>query len=159
MTKTLQTIPKHMSCCANCKHWHSRSYIHCQHSGPFGGNIPHDPGCTFTPRNKDIEAAINLEKVKAEKHLVAKLSNKENPRTLVREEYDTSPMRLVVSQVDRHEIEAKTPKSTWEFYKSEFSDEDVERIKVGVTIVYASGVRFFSDGMKEHFRQFSVEAP
>ena len=34
-------------CCWNCKHWHVRECIHCQCSGPWGGDIQGDPRCTF----------------------------------------------------------------------------------------------------------------
>ena len=33
--------------CFNCRHWHKKEYIHCQHSGPWGGDISNDPNCTF----------------------------------------------------------------------------------------------------------------
>ena len=33
--------------CYNCKHWHKKEYNHCQHSGPWGGDIAGDPNCTF----------------------------------------------------------------------------------------------------------------
>lgn len=36
-----------MRCCWNCKNWHVREYIHCKHSGPWGGDIQGDPRCTF----------------------------------------------------------------------------------------------------------------
>ena len=36
-------------CCGNCKHWHVREYIHCQCSGPWGGDIQGDQDCTFEP--------------------------------------------------------------------------------------------------------------
>lgn len=39
-------------CCFNCKHWHVREYIHCQCSGPWGGDIPGDPQCTFEPATR-----------------------------------------------------------------------------------------------------------
>jgi len=39
-------------CCYNCDHWHKRDYIHCQHSGPFGGDIENDPKCTFEKEDK-----------------------------------------------------------------------------------------------------------
>ena len=39
--------PKDMRCCANCKHWHIKEYIHCQCSGPWGGDIQGDQMCTF----------------------------------------------------------------------------------------------------------------
>lgn len=42
--------PEDCKCCFNCKHWHKREYIHCQHSGPWGGNLTHDKNCVFTPR-------------------------------------------------------------------------------------------------------------
>lgn len=39
---------KDCKCCFNCKHWHIKEYIHCQCSGPWGGNIRHDENCVFT---------------------------------------------------------------------------------------------------------------
>ncbi len=39
-------------CCWNCKHWHAREYIHCQCSGPWGGDIQGDPRCTFEPATR-----------------------------------------------------------------------------------------------------------
>ena len=40
-------IPAQTRCCANCEHWRKRKYIHCQHSGPWGGDISGDKNCTF----------------------------------------------------------------------------------------------------------------
>ena len=39
--------PADLRCCANCAHWHKKEYIHCQCSGPWGGNIFGDKNCTF----------------------------------------------------------------------------------------------------------------
>lgn len=39
--------PRDMRCCSNCLHWHLADYIHCQCSGPWGGDIKGDPRCTF----------------------------------------------------------------------------------------------------------------
>ena len=33
--------------CYNCEHWRKKKYNHCQHSGPWGGDITGDPNCTF----------------------------------------------------------------------------------------------------------------
>lgn len=44
-------------CCANCKHWHRRRYIHCQCSGPWGGDIKGDPRCTFEPKKRRARSA------------------------------------------------------------------------------------------------------
>lgn len=41
-----------MRCCWNCKHWHKRDYTHCQHSGPWGGDIQGDARCTFEPAKR-----------------------------------------------------------------------------------------------------------
>lgn len=45
-------------CCYNCKHWHRRKYIHCQHSGPWGGDIVGDKRCTFEQKAGAQNAAI-----------------------------------------------------------------------------------------------------
>jgi len=42
--------PADLRCCANCAHWHKKEYIHCQCSGPWGGNIFGDKNCTFRAR-------------------------------------------------------------------------------------------------------------
>ncbi len=39
--------PPALKCCYNCKHWKKKAYLHCQCSGPWGGNLPHDKKCTF----------------------------------------------------------------------------------------------------------------
>ena len=44
-------------CCYNCQHWHKRDHIHCQHSGPFGGDIEDDPNCNFETKQQ----ALNFE--------------------------------------------------------------------------------------------------
>lgn len=41
------TPPMELRCCANCAHWHKKQYIHCQCSGPWGGDIRGDKNCTF----------------------------------------------------------------------------------------------------------------
>ena len=43
----LEPPPADLRCCANCAHWHKKEYIHCQCSGPWGGNIFGDKNCTF----------------------------------------------------------------------------------------------------------------
>jgi len=42
--------PADLRCCANCTHWHKKEYIHCQCSGPWGGDIVGDKKCTFMAR-------------------------------------------------------------------------------------------------------------
>ena len=42
--------PADLRCCANCAHWHKKEYIHCQCSGPWGGDIFGDKNCTFRAR-------------------------------------------------------------------------------------------------------------
>lgn len=39
--------PKELRCCYNCVHRRVKAYIHCQCSGPYGGDIANDPMCTF----------------------------------------------------------------------------------------------------------------
>ena len=48
-TNTTRVVPPpaDVRYCSNCRRWHRRDYIHCQHSGPWGGDIPNDPRCTF----------------------------------------------------------------------------------------------------------------
>ena len=43
--------PADLRCCANCAHWHKKEYIHCQCSGPWGGNVFGDKNCTFRARS------------------------------------------------------------------------------------------------------------
>ena len=43
----LTNIEGDLRCCANCAHWHKKEYIHCQCSGPWGGDIFGDKNCTF----------------------------------------------------------------------------------------------------------------
>ena len=33
--------------CGNCLHWKVKDYIHCKHSGEWGGNIQGDKNCTW----------------------------------------------------------------------------------------------------------------
>lgn len=50
-----QKLPPHdVRCCANCVYWHKKEYIHCQCSGPWGGDIYGDKNCTFIKRNRKI---------------------------------------------------------------------------------------------------------
>jgi hypothetical protein len=60
-----RTPPPEARCCANCRHWHKREYIHCMCSGPWGGDIPGDPRCTFTPAGAG-EVLLVLGKVQNE---------------------------------------------------------------------------------------------
>lgn len=85
--------------------------------------------------------------------------NDKNVRSLVKEVFDTLPRDFTVSAINGLEVEAKDTKSTWEFYTYEFSTPDQARLKVGTVIRFALGHRIFSDGMMEHFRQFSVVTP
>lgn len=48
--------PKHLRCCANCKHWHVKNYIHCMHSGPWGGDLYDDPHCRFERKLHPLSA-------------------------------------------------------------------------------------------------------
>ena len=47
MNPTTDQPPADLRCCGNCKHWHKKEYIHCQCSGPWGGDIAGDKNCTF----------------------------------------------------------------------------------------------------------------
>lgn len=42
---------KDIRCCYNCVSWRRRKYTHCQHSGPFGGDISNDSNCKFKSRH------------------------------------------------------------------------------------------------------------
>ena len=50
--------PADLRCCANCAHWHKKEYIHCQCSGPWGGNIFGDKNCTFRARKVRSNALL-----------------------------------------------------------------------------------------------------
>jgi hypothetical protein len=48
----MKTKPgKNTKCCYNCKFWRIKDYIHCQHSGPWGGDIIGDSNCTFISKH------------------------------------------------------------------------------------------------------------
>jgi len=36
-----------LHCCATCEHWHKWEYIHCQYSGPYGGDIASNVHCVW----------------------------------------------------------------------------------------------------------------
>ena len=47
-----------MRCCFNCTKWHKKGYIHCQCSGPWGGDIFGDKNCVF--RAKKVRSNVKL---------------------------------------------------------------------------------------------------
>ena len=47
-----------MRCCFNCTKWHKKGYIHCQCSGPWGGDIFGDKNCVF--RAKKVRSNAEL---------------------------------------------------------------------------------------------------
>ena len=50
--------PQDVRCCFNCTKWHKKGYIHCQCSGPWGGDIFGDKNCTF--RAKKVRSNVKL---------------------------------------------------------------------------------------------------
>ena len=47
-----------MRCCFNCTKWHKKGYIHCQCSGPWGGDVFGDKNCVF--RAKKVRSNVKL---------------------------------------------------------------------------------------------------
>lgn len=45
-------------CCFNCTRWHKKHYIHCQCSGPWGGDIFGDKNCTFKAKKVRSNAEV-----------------------------------------------------------------------------------------------------
>ena len=51
--------PPDVRCCFNCTKWHKKRYIHCQCSGPWGGDIFGDKNCVF--RAKKVRSNVKAE--------------------------------------------------------------------------------------------------